>query len=291
MFDVIDFILNVAGLLLWLNWRSARLDPFTRATPATLAGTVRRAEPMRIKRWHFLAALGGLLFLRAYFYEHIGPAVNWTPKLDLTVVAPAFPLVLRGHVFFLSALLFSLLSFVRVLVVFYFWLLALAVFNRHETNPDLLQKLLLLQLGRPAKWPWFVQLILPVFVIAFLWMLAHPLLVYIGVTTPIRSNALLLAQGVVLSLFVYLSLKWLLLAFLIVNLIVTYVYLGTNPVWEFINTTSRNLLSPLNRLPLRLGRVDLAPVIGIVLIVLLLHVLPNYLLRELNRRNLTLWPQ
>ncbi|HEY2330258.1 MAG TPA: hypothetical protein VGI63_10650, partial [Verrucomicrobiae bacterium] len=229
MFDVIDFILNVAGLLLWLNWRSARLDPFTRATPATLAGTVRRAEPMRIKRWHFLAALGGLLFVRAYFYEHIGPAVSWTPKLDLTVVAPAFPLVLRGHVFFLSALLFSLLSFVRVLVVFYFWLLAMAALNRHETNPDPLQKLLLLQLGRPAKWPWFVQIILPVIVIAILWMLAHPLLVYIGVTTSLRSNALLLAQGVVLSLFVYLSLKWLLLVFLVVNLIVTYVYLGANP--------------------------------------------------------------
>src|SRR5690242_1849525 len=119
MFDVIDFILNVAGVLLWLNWRSSRLDPFIRATPATLAGTVRRAEPMRMKRWHFLAALGALLFIRAWFYEHIGPAVNWTPKLSFTVITPAFPLVLHGQVFFLSALTFSVLSFVRVLVIFY----------------------------------------------------------------------------------------------------------------------------------------------------------------------------
>jgi uncharacterized protein YggT (Ycf19 family) len=291
MFDAIDFILNVAGLLLWLNWRSVRLDPFTRGVPATLGGTVRRAEPMRLKRWHFLAALGGLLFIRAFFYGQIGSAVNWTPKLNFTVVTPAFPLVVRGHIFFLSALLFSVLSFLRVLIVFYFWLLAVAVLNRRETNPDAPQKLLLLQLGRVARWPLFIQIILPIVVTSAIWMLFHPLLIHIGVTTPVRSNVALLAQGCVLSLVVYLSLKFLLLAFLIVRVIVTYVYLGTNPVWEFVNTTSRNLLSPLYRLPLRLGRIDFAPIIGIALIVLLLHVLPNYLLHELSRRNLTLWPQ
>jgi hypothetical protein len=51
------------------------------------------------------------------------------------------------------------------------------------------------------------------------------------------------------------------------------------------------LLSPLKHVRLRLGRVDLAPVIGIILIVLLLHLLPHFLLHELDRRNLTLWPQ
>jgi uncharacterized protein YggT (Ycf19 family) len=119
----------------------------------------------------------------------------------------------------------------------------------------------------------------------------HPLLVYTGVTTPVRSNAVLLAQGCVISLIVYLSLKFVLLAFLVVHVFITYVYLGTNPVWDFINTTSRNLLRPLNRLPLRLGKIDLAPIIGIVLVALLLFVLPNYLLHELDRRNLTVWPQ
>lgn len=290
MFDAIDFILNVAGLLLWLNWRSVRLDPFNRGIPATLAGTVRRAEPMRLKRWHFLAALAGLLFVRAFFYAHIGPAVNWTPRLNLTVVMPAFPLAIRSHAF-LSALLFSVLSFARVLIVFYFWLLAIAVLDRRVTNPDPLQKILLLQLGRAARWPLFVQVILPVLAIAGLWMLFHPLLMFVGVTTTVRSNAVLLAQGLMIGLNLYLSLKYLLLAFLVAHLIASYVYLGANPVWDLINTTARNILSPLNRLPLRFGRVDLAPVIGIIFIALLLYVLPNYLLHELNRRNLTVWPQ
>ena len=34
---------------------------------------------MRLKRWHFLGALGILLFFRALLYQAIGPAADWTP--------------------------------------------------------------------------------------------------------------------------------------------------------------------------------------------------------------------
>ena len=88
---LIDFILNLAGILLWLNWLSLRLDPLMRTTPVTLAGTLRRAEPHRLKRWHFLAALGALLLLRALLYWQIGSAADWTPNLplgDLDIVIP-----------------------------------------------------------------------------------------------------------------------------------------------------------------------------------------------------------
>ena len=305
--SLIDFILNIAGLLLWLSWRSVRLDPFHRGIPATLAGTVRRAEPLRLKRWHFLAGLGALLLIRAFFYGQIGPAVGWTPKLNLSVITPAFPLTRAGHVFYRSAFLFSLLSFILVLVTFYFWLLALAVINRRVANPDPLQKLLLLQLGRVARWPLLLQLALPFLVCCALWMLCHPLLVHVGVTSPVKSNvvlleagvvshvksnAVLLEQGLVLGLALYLSLKFLLIAFLCVYVIVSYVYLGPNPLWEFVTTTSRNLLSPLERLPLRAGKLDLVPVIAIALLVLVLYwPLPERIGHLLDRRGLTLWPQ
>ena len=124
--SLIDFILNVAGLLLWLNWRSAFADPFATATPSTLAGTLRRAQPRQVKRWHFPAALAALLVLRAIFYQQVGPAVNWTPKLDFYFVVLTF----RGTAF-LPAQVFSLLSFLRALLVLYFWLLSLAAINRH----------------------------------------------------------------------------------------------------------------------------------------------------------------
>jgi uncharacterized protein YggT (Ycf19 family) len=92
-----------------------------------------------------------------------------------------------------------------------------------------------------------------------------------------------------ISLMLYWSVKYLLVALLAVHLIITYVYLGANPVWEFINTTSKNLLSPLRFL--RIGRVDFAPVLGIILVVLLLYVLPHELFKELDKAGRTIWPQ
>ena len=62
---IIDFILNLAGLLLWLNWRSIRFDPLAKRRPATLMGTLRPASPQKNQRWHLLVFIAGLLLLRA----------------------------------------------------------------------------------------------------------------------------------------------------------------------------------------------------------------------------------
>ena len=135
--SLIDLILNLAGLLLWFNWRSMRFDPLAHSSAATLAGTLKRAEPRRLRGWQFLAGLGGLLLLRALLYWQVGGAAGWTPRLDLTWVVLAFRcdrLAMRGDVLG-SALLYSVLSFVRLLAVFYFWLLALAVINRKGGRP------------------------------------------------------------------------------------------------------------------------------------------------------------
>ena len=70
----VDFILNLAGLLLWIKWRSLPFDPFNKRTPATLVGTLRRAAPSHFRRWHLLAGIGLLLVLRALVYWWIGSA-------------------------------------------------------------------------------------------------------------------------------------------------------------------------------------------------------------------------
>src|SRR5436305_2141411 len=87
---VIDFILNIASLLLWLNWRSLKFDPLATTSAASLAGTLKRAAPRRVKRWHFAAALAAVLFFRAWLYWQIGSAVNWTPSLPLGAIALSF---------------------------------------------------------------------------------------------------------------------------------------------------------------------------------------------------------
>ena len=120
---IIDFILNLAGLLLWLNWRSLRFDPLGKRTPATLIGTLRRAEPRRLRRWHLPAVLGGMLFLRAVLYWQIGSGVGWAAgKLNLGVIELSFRSDYFGRI-----LLFSLCSFGLTLGVFYLWLLLFSI--------------------------------------------------------------------------------------------------------------------------------------------------------------------
>src|ERR1700685_3188521 len=123
----VDFILNLAGVLLWLNWRSVRFDPLNKRTPATLIGTLRRAAPQRFRRWHLLAALGALLVLRALFYWQIGSAAHWSGKLSLGVITLFF-----SSDSFVRILLFSFLSFGLTLGIFYLWLLLLSILGGPE---------------------------------------------------------------------------------------------------------------------------------------------------------------
>lgn len=283
-----DLILNLAALLLWLNWRSRHFDPLTRRTPATLVGTLRPAEPGGIKGWHLLGGLGCLLGVRALLYWELGSPSNWTPKLDLGVIVLAFRSDNLRAVF-----VYSLLSFLRVLLVFYFWVLTLTVINRKVTEPDPIQRMLRLHLGRIGRWPWALQVVLPFAAVTALWVALHPLLVYLGVLGTANSTASLAAQGLLLGVTLLLTLKYVLPGFLLLHLISSYIYFGSNPLWDFIGTTARNLLAPLRRFPLRLAKVDFTPVIGALLLLLLLHILPTYLLPRLFSRNLalSLWPQ
>src|SRR5215469_1182022 len=98
----VDFILNIAGLLLWLNWRAGKIDPLGKRTPATLVGTLRQAEPSRGWRWTLPLVLGAFLFFRALLYWQVGSALHWVGQLNLGVTSLPF----RSD-FFGRALVFS----------------------------------------------------------------------------------------------------------------------------------------------------------------------------------------
>ena len=281
----IDFLLNVAGVLLFLSWRSVRFDPLIKATPVTLIGTLKRTEPRRIKGWQLAPGLLCLIVLRAWLYEFIGAPADWTPRLNLELVVLAF----RGDVFS-TVLLFSCLSFVRAIVVFYFWLLVLALINRSRTEPDPILKLVRLHLGRAVRWPWPLQLLIPVLVVIALWLAVYPLLVRLGLMAAAKSTGHLFEQGVLVALGLPLSLKYVLPGLLLLHLVSSYVYLGSNPVWEFVSATAANLTAPLRRLPLRWAKLDLAPVLGVILILGTLQWLPNLILSRLAASNLSVWP-
>ncbi len=260
--DVINFILNLASLLLWLNWRALRFDPLGKRKPATLIGTLRRVEPQRLRHWHLLAAIGGLLLVRAGFYWQIGPVSRpvWAGTLDLGIIAPSFLSNSFGRM-----CLFSVFSFGLTLGVFYLWLLLLSILG----GPEPVHGLVRMQLGAVDRWPRRMKLFLPLTATALLWWLASWLLEWCGIIPGPVSMAHRMGQSLLIGLGSYLVWKHVIGALLALHLLNSYVYLGRHPFWNYVNATARTLLQPLRRVPLRAGRVDFAPVAGIALVFLL----------------------
>jgi uncharacterized protein YggT (Ycf19 family) len=257
----VDFILNLAGLLLWLNWRSLRFDPLGKRTPATLIGTLRRAEPQRLRHWHLLAAIGGLLLVRAGFYWQIGMVSRpvWAGTLDLGIIVLSFLSNSFGRM-----CLFSVFSFGLMLAVFYLWLLLLSIL----AGPEPVHGLVRMQLGTMDRRPRWMKLFLPLLAAALLWWLASWLLEWRGIIPRPISTALRIEQSLLIGLGSYLVWKYVIGVLLLLHLLNSYVYFGRHPFWNYVNATAQTLLQPLRRVPLRAGRLDFAPVAGIALVFL-----------------------
>lgn len=269
----IDFIFNLAGLLLWVSWRSTQYDPFSQRSPATLAGTIRPAERARWQQWHFLPLLAALLSLRAIIIWVVGPTEHWVGKLDFGVVALAIPFHsnlgdLLGHIS-----LFSMLSFSLSLGVFYLWLLLLSLL----AGPDPVHRLVRVQLGWMDRWPRWVKLLLPLVVTGIFWWLLVGLFAQMEIGGYSRTRLLpqpisarqRLESALVIGLGSYLVWKYVLVALLSLHWLNTYVYFGKQPFWGYLNATANTLLRPLRYLPLRFSKVDLAPGVGLAIILIL----------------------
>ena len=258
---IIDFILNLAGLLLWLNWRSLRFDPLGQRTPATLIGTLRRAEPRRLRRWHLPAALGGLLFLRAVLYWQIGSGVGWAAgKLNLGVIELSFR---SDH--FIPILLFSFFSFGLTLGVFYLWLLLFSILD----GPEPFHRLVRMQLGPIDRWPRWLKFSLPLALAAASWWLASWVLAWLAIVPPPVSAAHRIEESLIIGLGSYLAWKYAAGALLILHLLNSYIYFGKHSFWLYVTAEAQTLLRPLRAVPLRAGKADFAPVVGIVLVFLI----------------------
>jgi uncharacterized protein YggT (Ycf19 family) len=256
--SLIDFILNLAGLLLWLNWRAAALP--VRGQPGmSLLSTLRPAGPVRPRVYHW-AGLPVLLAGRALFYWQAGPPVRWNPHLLLGPITLSFRSDSPGRM-----ALFSLLSFGVALWIVYLWLLALSCVNTRVAESDPTQRLIRAWLGGLERWPAIFKLLLPLALSAVGWWLLSFILVRLDMVPPNAAGPIF-EQGAIIGLGGYLTLKFLIVALLLLYVLNSYVYLGEFALWEFITATARRLLRPLQWLPLRMGKVDLVPLIFIALV-------------------------
>jgi uncharacterized protein YggT (Ycf19 family) len=258
----IDFILNLAGLLLWMKWRSLPFDPINRRIPATLVGTLRRAAPSRFRRWHLLVAIGALLILRALFYWQIGSASTpaWVEKLNLG--ATVLPFVSNS---FGRMLLFSAFSFGLALGVVYVCLLLLSILAGRAANAEPVHRLVRMQLGVIDDWPRWIKFLLPLAVAALVWGLASWPFAWLHPSQTMSASHRI-EESLVIGLGSYLAWKFAAAGLLALHLLNTYIYFGRHPFWNYVNAAAQTLLSPLRKIPLRAGKVDFAPVIGIAIV-------------------------
>ena len=270
--SVLDFILNCAGLLLWLNWRSRGLSGPGRAAGIALISTLRRAETQRRDAWVAPLILVSVLFLRAVFYWQIGPALGWLPRLPLGAIVLHF----RSDMF-TRMLAFSLLGFLLFLAVFYFSLLLLAGTSRASSQGDPWVGWVRAHLGPCARLPGWLQLLLPPVITFCFWIIIGPLLGLMGVQAAAVSFRHLVEQAVVIGLGAWLCWQFLIIAVLVLHMVASYVYLGNAPFWNLITITAQNLLRPLAALPLRAGKIDFAPVLALTVVVLASFFIPQLL--------------
>jgi uncharacterized protein YggT (Ycf19 family) len=261
---LINLILNLVGMLLWVSWRYLPFDPIQRARPATLTGTLRRAEPVKFRRWYFLAALGVLLLLRAVFYWWVGGTMQWTLDVNLGVVNIAF----RCDAFD-RMLVFSLVSFADALFQFYLVLVLLWLCGPRNVDNDSCQRFVRIQASPLHRWPQPVVLLMPFVVAALGWLALQPLFARMGIIPGASSWERVAQQALVLGLSVYAVWKHVIGVVLALRFLNTYVYLGAHPLWNFIEQTGKTFLRPLAPLPLQFRKMDFAPIVVIALAYLL----------------------
>lgn len=263
---IVDFILNVVGVLLWLSWRAIHVEEVAR--PGTsLVATLKPASPPG-SRWVYLASLGGLLVGRAFIYWLIAPRIPWIPRLSLGLTTLAFgpaSEALRGDVI-LRFLLFSFLSFGLAMAWFYMCLLFLSAINAKmpENHPH--QRFIQLHLGWFEYVPRWLKLAVPLAVATVLWCGLNPVLARLNIA-PHAPASYLAGQGALLGAVFYVHLQYPLALILALHLVDSYVYLGENSFWKWITLTSGNLVAPLRWMPLVIWKIDLAPPLGIALLI------------------------
>jgi hypothetical protein len=274
---LLDLLLNVVGLLLWFNWRASGLKL---ATPGvvSLASTIQHTEVAAPRRWFSFACLMALLIVRALVYCQIGSRVNWTAMLDLTAITLPFRSDLLSRMF-----LFSILSFGLSLGIVYAALLLLSVVNEKSRTTDYFSRLIALQLGWVGKWYWPIRFLLAPVAAALIWMVLSWLFVKLGIIPSPKSVTHEWQIAGVLALCLLVTWKYALILFLGLHLVNNYVYLGNSSFWQFVTLTGNRLCLPIRWLPLRMGKIDLAPALLIIAVLAGSHYASNELVHLYRR--------
>jgi len=249
--ELIHLFLNTLCLLLWFDWRTARISEAIPARPATLGGALNRTGGGSSKRNSSLLLLAAILLLRPVLYNALTHGATWTPLTELYVIS----LPWRSDDVW-RMLLFSWVSFGQWMLVAYAWMAALVRVNHMRGEDDPTHRLLHTQLGRLNRLPLAVRLALPALVVCLFWMTFAGLFAKLGMIPVPKSFFHVLGQSMVLGVWHLLIYRWLLVGLLAVHLAQLLVFAGEHPWLRYPRLAARSFSSRFNFMRLVLGRFD-----------------------------------
>ena len=254
--SLIDLILNLAAILLWLNWRAIEFGAIS-SPRVSIVSNLKKLNRSP-SRWIFFGILIALLVVRAVIYWQLGSALNWVATIPLGPVSLSFRSDYWWRIF-----TYSFLSFGIMLGFFYLGVLLLSVINSRISDADPMQKLVRLHMGWLEQMPLVIRILSPLVITVAAWTGLRPLLIYLGLT-PIVPLSQTLEQGTIIALNAYFVWGYYIFVILGLHILNSYIYFGTAPLWNYISQTGRRLLFPLEWLPLKIGRLDFTPLIVMI---------------------------
>lgn len=254
----LDWMTDLVGLMLWLSWRGFGAQPASARPALTLVSNLRHAGGGGSRRGTLaLPALGVLLLARAALHHTLSPnfadAVPWS----MGAVTIAFRSDLWWRI-----LSHSFLSWAALVLKAHVCFAFLVVLRRPDADSDPITQSLKAELGPAARWPWGLSMVPFLAGLGVLWLAASPVLVGAGLVPARVSTSHALQQAVVVALGGLGSLKWPLVLLCLMRFLLDHVYLGAMPVWDYLHVTGGRLSGWLAVLPLRWGRIDLAPLVA-----------------------------
>jgi hypothetical protein len=275
--SLVHWILDIAALLLWIDWRSGRVVALKIGEPGiSITNSIRPTDKFRFRGWGSLIALVILLLLRPFLYTSLGTSASWTPRINLLVLSIPWRTDLLGQMF-----AFSLLSFGCALAVFYSWLFLLNSTKTTLPENDLVVRFIKFQLGWTSKLPALVKLLIPLLGAGLCWAAAAPLLQHWQIIPNAKSVSHNLEQAALFCVAALLLWRWLFLLIFAIHFINLYVYLGTHPFWNYMSQVGATLLWPLKWF--RFGRVDLSPILGAAVVFLACEIIQRWVISTFER--------
>ncbi len=268
----VDLILNVVGLAFWLSWCGS-LRPARGLGAGTLVSNLKPVETPASARWlnpvGLLILIAGRPLLYGPLARLMESAAVWNPGPVSVPFREDFP----ARLWF-----FSVLSFVWALVV---WLAGVSLFSRLARLGDRTAGLRWFQeLGAfPARWPGWVVAVIPLLAGSALWAVLAPPLAARGMLPPVPGVGRLALQSLLIGFSAWLPSRWLVAALLVIRFVHEYVYLGDHPLWGWVRAAASPLVRALSWLPVRIGRLDLTPLIAAVAVIVLGALADNALAR------------